>query len=260
MVPSSISIHVVEGAPNNSCRQCLCPQGEPPPASLGDSPRPAGRSGPGSCQITAFALGPGVCEILCEPFKSKVSISPNPLGLLKLSLTGLQSQMLWGFILTWGSVLSRLWENLCNAIILQFVGHSPRAMGLDYVMGSSYSSCRGSFFMSLVVEHFVFWWVLVFFINGCSADSCDFGVSIRGELKVFLFGQSSITTGPGTIAAAVVSAPQAAQRSVKTAPHLAFSFFYQCFSQNVCYFSADCPLISDIHIFMYKVQLYHAFT
>ena len=135
MVPSSISIHVVEGAPNNSCRQCLCPQGEPPPASLGGSPRPAGRSGPGSCQITAFALGPGVCEILCEPFKSKVSISPNPLGLLKLSLTGLQSQMLWGFILTWGSVLSRLWENLCNAIILQFVGHSPRAMGLDYVMG-----------------------------------------------------------------------------------------------------------------------------
>ena len=38
----------------------------------------------------------------------------------------------------------------------------------------------------------LFWWVPVFcvcafFFNGCSADSCDFGVLVRGgELKVFL--------------------------------------------------------------------------
>ena len=30
---------------------------------------------PGSFQITASALGPGACEILCAPFKSGVSIS-----------------------------------------------------------------------------------------------------------------------------------------------------------------------------------------
>ena len=42
--------------------------------------------------------------------------------------------------------------------------------------------------MSLVVED-LFWQVLVFFINGCSADCCDFGVPVRGgELRVFLLG------------------------------------------------------------------------
>ena len=48
----------------------------PRPASPGDSPRPAGRSGPGSCQITAFAPGSGGCESLCAPFESKVFLDP----------------------------------------------------------------------------------------------------------------------------------------------------------------------------------------
>ena len=52
------------------------------PASPGDPPRPADRSGWGSYEITAFALGPGVCQILCVLFKSEVSISPNPVKLL----------------------------------------------------------------------------------------------------------------------------------------------------------------------------------
>ena len=48
------------------------------PTSPRDSPRPAGRSGPGSYQITAFTFGPGTHETLCEPFKSEASISPSP--------------------------------------------------------------------------------------------------------------------------------------------------------------------------------------
>ena len=82
------------------CHQGLCPQVELqlPPTSSGDSRRPAIRSGPGSCQITAFALGPSTCEILCAPFINEVSISPSPLGLLLLSPSGLQSQMLWGLM------------------------------------------------------------------------------------------------------------------------------------------------------------------
>ena len=41
--------------------------------------------------------------------------------------------------------------------------------------------------MSLVVED-LFWKVLVFFIKGYSANSCDFGVPMKeGELRVFLF-------------------------------------------------------------------------
>ena len=66
-----------------------------PPASSGGPPRFAGRSDPGSFQITAFALDSRACEILCRPFKSGVSISRSPLALLKVSHAGLQSQTFW---------------------------------------------------------------------------------------------------------------------------------------------------------------------
>lgn len=37
----------------------------------------------------------------------------------------------------------------------------------------------------LVVED-LFWYVLILFIKGCSADTCDFGVLVRGgKLRVF---------------------------------------------------------------------------
>lgn len=73
-------------------------QGGPqlPPTSLGDSSRPERMSGPGFYQITAFAMGSGAHKILCMPFKSEVSISYSPLGVLKLSPTGLKSQLFWG--------------------------------------------------------------------------------------------------------------------------------------------------------------------
>ena len=87
-------------APHCVRHQCLHPQGGPLPplTSTGDPPRLAGRSGPGFYQITAFALGPGMSEILCVLFKSKVSISPNPVELLQSSPAGFQSQMLWGLL------------------------------------------------------------------------------------------------------------------------------------------------------------------
>ena len=43
-------------------------------------------------------LGPGAHEILCVSFKSEVCISSSPLEFSKLSLAGLQSQMLLRFI------------------------------------------------------------------------------------------------------------------------------------------------------------------
>ena len=100
MALASTSVHVVERAPQNGCHQCLCPQGELqfPPASLGGSPRSAGGSDPGSFQTTASALGPRAYEILCAPFKSGISISHIPLGLLKVSPAGLQSQKFWGLV------------------------------------------------------------------------------------------------------------------------------------------------------------------
>ena len=70
-----------------------------PPASPEDSLRSAGRCDPASFKIIVSALGPRTCEILHVPFKSEVSVSPSPLGLLMGSPTGLQSQMFWGLIL-----------------------------------------------------------------------------------------------------------------------------------------------------------------
>ena len=67
-------------------------------ASSGDSPTSASGSDPGSFQITASALGPGVCEILWVPFMSGISISHSSLPLWKLSPAGFQSQIFWGLI------------------------------------------------------------------------------------------------------------------------------------------------------------------
>ena len=74
--------HQGPGATGSTKRlpQCLCPRAScgclPSP---GDSLGSAGRSDPGSFQITASALGPGACEILCTPFTSGLSISHSPL-------------------------------------------------------------------------------------------------------------------------------------------------------------------------------------
>ena len=73
-----------------------------------------------------------------------------------------------------------------SAVPLQLVGCPPKGMGLDYMVSSPLLpisvwlllyvfSCRRSFLVGLV-----------FFINGCSVYSCDFGVLVRGdELRVF---------------------------------------------------------------------------
>ena len=71
MVSTSASVHVVEETPRNGCHQSLCPWGELqlPPTPLEDSPTPADRSDPSSYQITAFSLGPEICELLCMPLR-----------------------------------------------------------------------------------------------------------------------------------------------------------------------------------------------
>ena len=77
---------VVERAPNNGRRQCLCPQGgfQLPLASPRGSPRWVGGFDLGYFQITAFSMGPRVCKILCVPFKSRVYISHSLLVLPKI--------------------------------------------------------------------------------------------------------------------------------------------------------------------------------
>ena len=122
-----------------------------------------------------IALGLGVCEILCVPSKSGISISYSPLALLKVCPTGLQSQIFWGLIFPVHS--SQGWGDQCGAqtppslgttsiivIILLFVGLPPRSMGLDCTVSSPLLpiflwfflyifSCRQSFLLVFRSSH-----------------------------------------------------------------------------------------------------------
>ena len=116
-------------------------------ASPRDPLRLAGRSGPGSYQIIAFwgAGGPGACEIsLTLLERSLYSPPPTPTPLCgtpaikthwpsRPNALGESSSWYWtpGLgTLIWGSEFSLLCENLCNIIILQFVGLLPRMCGI----------------------------------------------------------------------------------------------------------------------------------
>lgn len=59
MTLASTSVHMVVGAHQMAATTCLYRQNElqVSPASLGDSPRAAGESDPGSFQVTTSALG-----------------------------------------------------------------------------------------------------------------------------------------------------------------------------------------------------------
>ena len=111
------------------------------PSLPGNSPRPAGRSdllGQAPSHLLLF-LWDLVHMLVVMPFEW--SLSPSPVRLLQLRPSGLQSQMFWGGlsspcwspglgILMWGSELSLLWENVCNIISLQSVGHPPGGRGI----------------------------------------------------------------------------------------------------------------------------------
>ena len=85
----------------NFCCQCPCPHGEPqpPPASAGDPPTLAGRSGSVSCGVTSPSPLVLMHTLLCAPSKSGVSVSPSPVEVLQSNPTSLQSLILWEFLL-----------------------------------------------------------------------------------------------------------------------------------------------------------------
>lgn len=99
-----------------------------PQTSPGASPRSAGRSGLGSYQIFAFALGPSKHEILCASFKIEVCFpqscrasiikphwpsKPNATGLVFQCQTPRLGSLAWGSELscrrTSAAAFSRLW-------------------------------------------------------------------------------------------------------------------------------------------------------
>ena len=80
------------------CCQCHCPHSEPqPPCLPEDAPRPAGKSGPGFPEVSAFAVGLSAPKTLHTPSKSRVCF-PQSSGAPVLKPHWLQSHMFWGFL------------------------------------------------------------------------------------------------------------------------------------------------------------------
>ena len=172
--------------------QSLCPHCCPSsPARL------AGKSGPGSYQITALAFG--LVHVRFSVHLSRVkSLFPsvpwsscNWAGLaFKAKYSGgspFQCSMARMRVLTLSSELSFLWERLCQCNYSWVYGLPIQGdMRFDYVADTPLPpSCCISLFTLLAVD--LSWWVLDFFNNGCFADCNVFGVFMRGgELGVLL--------------------------------------------------------------------------
>ena len=123
----------------NFCCQCPCPHGEtqPPPASAGDPPTLAGRSGSVSYGVTAPSPGSWcthyfVCVLqewsLCFP----QSCNQIPLA-FKVWFSRNSSSHCWTprlGSLMWGSEPSLQWVDFCGISVLQFVSHPPSNYGI----------------------------------------------------------------------------------------------------------------------------------
>ena len=190
---------MVEWVPRNGSCQCLCPQDESQLAcsSLGGSPRSASESHSSFFQTTASALSPGVYEILCVPFNSRISISHSPdspenkphwPSKPKILGAHLPSAEPRGWRAPWGGCTPcSLGRTSTIVIILALLSHLP--WGLAYALPLlllpilSYFllyilSCRRFFSTNLLVVH----------INNCLVNNFSFGVPVGGgELRVFLF-------------------------------------------------------------------------
>ena len=141
MVPCSAGASVVEQDHKTSCHQLLSPQAESqlPPASPGGSAGSASGADPGAFQTAPSALALRVCEMLCAPFRSRVSASYSPLGLPNVSSAGFQSQIFWSLNSwcrtlglgspTWGSDPSLPREGLCSCDIPPPCGSTTQGCG-----------------------------------------------------------------------------------------------------------------------------------
>ena len=109
----------------------------------GGSPKSASGCNSDSFQVTAAALGLGICESLHVPFRNRVSVSYSPPALLYTNPASLQSQTFWGlvFLVQYPRLGSPMWglnplapwvEFLQLWLSSLFVGHLPRGVGVDY--------------------------------------------------------------------------------------------------------------------------------
>ena len=180
----------------NFCCQCPCPlsEAQPPPASAGDPPTLAGKSGSASYGVTAPSPGPDGHTILCVPSKSGVPVSPRPVKVLQSNPSSLQNLILWKFLLplldpqvgkpdvglrTFTPVGGLLWyicssvcesptQGLWDLIFIVIAPLLPSHCSFSFVFGCGISflvSC--SVFLSITVQQLVV--ILVLSQEGVSA-------------------------------------------------------------------------------------------
>ena len=115
------------------------------PASAGDPPTLAGRSGSVSCGVTAPSPWVLMCTLVCvcpprvcSLFPPVPSKSCNQILLaLKVWFSGNSSSRCWNprlGSLTWGSEPPLRWVDFCGISVLQFVSHPPTVMGFDFIV------------------------------------------------------------------------------------------------------------------------------
>ena len=154
----------------NFCCQCPCPLGEPqpPPASAGDPPKLAGRSGSVSCEVTDPSPPGAWCAhyFVCALQERSLCFSPV---LLKSCNQTLLAFKVWFSgdsssccqtprlgILTWGSESSLQWVDSCGIIVLQFVSRPPSGYGIWFVIAPLLPShCGFSFVFGCGVSFLV---------------------------------------------------------------------------------------------------------
>ena len=161
------------------------------PASAGDPPTLAGRSGSVSYGVTAPSPWVLVCTLLyvCPPrveslFPPVLSKSCNQIPLAyKVCFSGNSSALCQTSrlgSLTWGSELSLQWVDFCGVTVLQFVGHPPSGYGIWF-----YCDCT-PLTISLQLLLCLWMWGIFFGefqclpVDDCLAVSCDSHALARG--------------------------------------------------------------------------------
>ena len=178
----------------NFCCQCPYPRSEPqpPPASAGDPPTAAGRSGSVSYGVTAPPPWVLMHTLLCV-------CPPRVESLFPLVLSKSCSQILLAFevwfsgnssshcrtpslgSLTWSSEPSLQWVDFCGISVLQFVSHPPSSYRIWF-----YCDCAPP---TISLQLLLCLWMWSIFsgefqclpVDDCSAVSCDSGALARGS-------------------------------------------------------------------------------
>ena len=133
-------------------------------------------------------MGPSTHKTPCDPSRSEVSVSPSPVELLCSSPTGLQYQILWGHLLPMpysqaGEADMRFRTLIPVGELLQYsyfpiCGPPTHGCG-DCLYHESIPPTILMWLLFLWVQDIFFGSFQSYFLDGCSAVSCNFDVFMR---------------------------------------------------------------------------------